>query len=157
MARADYYNDPKAPIPNSLVPGGSAVVVDDEGRVLLHERRDSGLWSLPSGVMNVGETIAAAVVREVLEETGVAVEITGLVGIYSDPRHVIAYSDGEVRQQFNVCFSARPVGGTAQATDEAREVRWVTRGEIDELPLHPTQQLRLKHAFDPERREPYIG
>ncbi|MBB5075733.1 NUDIX hydrolase [Nonomuraea endophytica] len=157
MARTDYYNDPAAPAPNSIVPGGSAVVVDEKGRVLLHERRDSGLWSLPSGVMDVGETIAAAVVREVLEETGIAVQITGLVGIYSDPRHVIAYSDGEVRQQFNVCFSARPVSGTPQATDEAREVRWVTRGELDELALHPTQRLRLEHALDPERREPYIG
>jgi ADP-ribose pyrophosphatase YjhB (NUDIX family) len=67
--------------------------------------------------------IAAAVVREVVEETGVTVEITGLVGIYSDPRHVIAYSDGEVRQQFNVCLRARPTGGMPRATEEASEAR----------------------------------
>jgi ADP-ribose pyrophosphatase YjhB (NUDIX family) len=61
----------------------------------------------------------------VREETGVSVEITRLVGIYSDPRHVIVYSDGEVRQQFNICFRARPIAGTAHRTDEASEVRWV--------------------------------
>jgi ADP-ribose pyrophosphatase YjhB (NUDIX family) len=106
MARTDYYDDPNAPVPNSIVPGGSAVVLDDRGRVLLHRRRDSGLWALPGGVMDLGETITEAVAREVCEETGVTVEITGLVGIYSDPRHVIAYSDGEVRQQFNICYRA---------------------------------------------------
>lgn len=157
MARTDYYDDPNAPAPNTIVPGGSAVVIDEQGRVLLHQRRDSGLWSLPSGVMDVGETIADAVAREVLEETGVAVEITGLVGIYSDPRHVIAYSDGEVRQQFNVCFRARPVGGSAHTTDEVRDVRWVSQAEFDTLTMHPTQRLRLEHALDATRREPYIG
>ena len=125
MARTDYYDDPNAPAPNSIVPGGSAVVIDEVGRVLLHRRRDSGMWALPGGVMDAGETITDAVVREVREETGVSVEITRLVGIYSDPRHVIVYSDGEVRQQFNICFRARPIAGTAHRTDEASEVRWV--------------------------------
>lgn len=157
MARIDYFDDPNAPIPNSLVPGGSAVVIDDQGRVLLHRRRDSGLWALPGGVINLGETIAEAAAREVHEETGVTVEITGLVGIYSDPRHVIAYSDGEVRRQFNVCFRARPVAGTAHATDEASEVRWVHPDEFDALDMHPTQRLRLDHAFDKDRAEPYLG
>lgn len=157
MARTDYYDDPSAPAPNSIVPGGSAVVVDDQGRVLLHRRRDSGLWSLPSGVMEVGETMAAAVAREVVEETGVTVEIVGLVGIYSDPRHVIAYSDGEVRQQFNICFRARPVAGSPHATDEASEVRWVSPGEFGSLDMHPTQRLRLGHALDEMRTESYIG
>ncbi|GAA2205943.1 NUDIX domain-containing protein [Nonomuraea monospora] len=157
MARQDFYDDPNAPAPNSIVPGGSAVVIDDAGRVLLHRRADSGLWALPGGVMDVGETIAAAVAREVLEETGVRVKITGLIGIYSDPRHVIAYSDGEVRQQFNICFRARPTGGAPHATEEAREVRWVSPDEFGTLAMHPTQRLRLTHALDSARREPHIG
>ncbi|MDF5757753.1 NUDIX domain-containing protein [Spongiactinospora sp. TRM90649] len=157
MARTDYYDDPDAPMPNSIVPGGSAVVVDGKGRVLLHRRRDNGRWALPGGVMDVGETIAGAVAREVAEETGVTVEIVGLVGVYSDPRHVIAYSDGEVRQQFNVCLHARPTGGTARATDEAREVRWVPPAEIGTLDMHPTQRLRIRHALDEERMKPFLG
>jgi 8-oxo-dGTP pyrophosphatase MutT (NUDIX family) len=55
--------------------------------------------------------VVEAARREVREETGIEVEITGLSGIYSDPRHVIAYDNGEVRQEFSLCFHAKPVGG----------------------------------------------
>ena len=68
--RTDYYHDPDAPAANSLVPGGSAIVEDDRGRILLQRRADSGNWSLPGGVMEIGESIGDAVVREVREETG---------------------------------------------------------------------------------------
>jgi ADP-ribose pyrophosphatase YjhB (NUDIX family) len=54
-------------------------------------------------------------VREVKDETGIEVEVTGLVGIYSDPGHVIAYSDGEVCQKFNICFAARMTGSSRAA------------------------------------------
>lgn len=116
-----------------------------------------GLWALPGGVMDLGETISGAVTREVREETGVNTEITGLVGIYSDPQHVIAYSDGEVRQQFNICLRARPVSGTAHATDEASEVRWAHPAELDALDMHPTQRLRIGHALDEARDQPFLG
>ena len=75
--------------------------------------------------MDFGETIAQTAVREVREETGLDVEIDGIVGIYSDPRHVIEYSDGEVRQQFNICFGARLIDGTLRRSDESTDVRWV--------------------------------
>jgi ADP-ribose pyrophosphatase YjhB (NUDIX family) len=78
--RTDYYRDPGAPRPNSLVPGGAALVVDQQGRILLQRRADSGNWSLPGGVMELGETMGHAVVREVREETGLDVELTGILG-----------------------------------------------------------------------------
>lgn len=105
MARTEYYDDPAAPEPNSLVVAASAVVTDDEGRVLLQRRRDNDLWALPGGGMEMTDSLPGTAVREVKEETGLDVEITGLVGTYTDPRHVIAYSDGEVRRQFNICFT----------------------------------------------------
>ncbi|WP_318656254.1 NUDIX hydrolase [Spongiactinospora rosea] len=70
---------------------------------------------------------------------------------------MIAYSDGEVRQQFNVCLRARTVGGIARVTDEAREVRWVSPADIDTLEMHPTQRLRIRHALDTARSSPYLG
>jgi 8-oxo-dGTP pyrophosphatase MutT (NUDIX family) len=68
--RVDYYHDPNAPPANSLVPGASAIVVDEEGRILLQRRGDNARWSLPGGTMDIGESIGQAVVREVKEETG---------------------------------------------------------------------------------------
>ena len=88
---------------------------DPVGRILLLRRKDNELWALPGGVMQPGETIAAAAVREAKEETNIDVEITGLVGVYSDPRHVIAYANGEVRQEFNVAFEVVPCPGPSVA------------------------------------------
>ncbi|MFF0573396.1 NUDIX hydrolase [Streptosporangium saharense] len=156
MARTEYYDDPDAPEPNSLVVGVSAVVVDDQGRVLMQRRVDNGLWALPGGGMDLTESVPQAAVREVREETGYDVEVTGLVGLYTDARHIIAYGDGEVRRQFNVCLTARLVGGSLTVSDESTDVRWVGREEITSLPMHDTQRLRIGHFLD-GTATPYVG
>ncbi|MEV8328091.1 NUDIX domain-containing protein [Kitasatospora sp. NPDC056731] len=156
MARTEFYDDPGAPKPNRLVVAASAVVTDDEGRILLQRRTDNGLYALPGGTMDLGESLPGTAVREVREETGFDVEITGLVGTYTDPRHVIAYSDGEVRQQFNVCFTARITGGELRISDESTDVRFVAPGDIEGLPTHHTQRLRLQHFLE-NRAIPYLG
>ncbi|MBC3842698.1 NUDIX domain-containing protein [Streptacidiphilus sp. 4-A2] len=155
MARAEFYDDPHAPKPNSLVVAASAVVMDEDGRILLQRRSDNGLWSLPGGGMEMDESLPGTAVREVKEETGLDVEITGLVGTYTDPRHVIAYSDGEVRRQFNVCFTARVVGGQLAMSDESTELRFVALEDLSALPMHHTQRLRLDHFLD-HRTTPYL-
>ncbi|MEU7699198.1 NUDIX hydrolase [Streptomyces sp. NPDC020472] len=156
MARTEYYDDPNAPKPNSLVVAASAVVTDERGRILLQRRRDNDLWALPGGGMDMGDSLPGTAVREVKEETGLDVEITGLVGTYTDPRHVIAYSDGEVRRQFNVCFRARVTGGDLRISDESTELRFVDQEELDALPMHHTQRLRLSHFLE-DRPAPYLG
>lgn len=155
MARTEYYDDPAAPVPNSLVVATSAVVFDDDSRILLQRRRDSGNWALPGGGMEMGESLVDSVVREVREETGFEVEVIGLVGTYTDPRHIIAYSDGEVRRQFNVCYRARIVGGNLAVSDESTAVRFVHLAELDGLPIHDTQRVRLRHAV--ADGAPYLG
>ncbi|MFJ7205369.1 NUDIX domain-containing protein [Streptomyces sp. NPDC098789] len=156
MARTEYYDDPHAPEPNSLVVAASAVVTDDRGRILLQRRRDNDLWALPGGGMDMGDSLPGTAVREVKEETGLDVEITGLVGTYTDPRHVIAYGDGEVRRQFNVCFTARVVGGVLAVSEESTDVRFVDPAELDSLAMHHTQRLRLGHFLE-DRPAPYLG
>jgi 8-oxo-dGTP pyrophosphatase MutT (NUDIX family) len=153
--RREYFDDPSAPRPNSLVPAASGVVVDDHGGILLHRRADSGLWSLPGGAMDVGESIAQTIVREVKEETGLEIDVVRLIGIYSDPRHVIAYSDGEVRQQFSVCFACRVVGGRLRKSDESHELRFFSADQMDSIDIQPSIRLRLQHFRD-DLSEPVI-
>ena len=154
MARIDYYDDPDAPPANSLVPGGSAIVTNDQGEILLQRRSDSGLWALPGGTMAIGETLAGAVVREVREETGLEVEPMRIVGIYSDPKHVFAYEDGEVRQEFNICLACRLVGGELAVSEESREVRFFAPAEVDRLDMHPSIRLRIRDFL--ERTDPAL-
>ncbi|WP_156727014.1 NUDIX hydrolase [Streptomyces apocyni] len=156
MARTEYYGDPNAPKPNSLVVAASAVVTDTKGHILLQRRTDNDLWALPGGGMDMTDSLPGTAVREVKEETGLDVEITGLVGTYTDPRHIIAYSDGEVRRQFNVCFTAQVVDGELAISGESRELRFVAPEEIDSLPMHHTQRLRLTHFLE-RRPTPYLG
>ena len=154
--RREYYDDPGAPAPNSLVVATSAVVLDSRGRVLLQRRADSGNWALPGGAMELDESLTDSVIREVREESGYEIEVTGLVGIYTDPRHIIAYSDGEVRRQFNVCYTARITGGELAISDESTAIRFVDPAELGGLPMHQSQRLRLEHFFE-KRGQPYLG
>jgi ADP-ribose pyrophosphatase YjhB (NUDIX family) len=150
MTRTDYYCDPDAPRANSLVPGASAIVTDKKGSLLLHRRSDSKLWALPGGVMDIGETIAQCAEREVEEETGLTVRAYRVVGVYSDPHHVFAYSDGEVRQEFSVCFACAILGGEISKSDESLEVRFWPVEDLDALDMHPSIRLRISHYLSGE-------
>lgn len=156
MPKRDYYDDPDAPAANSIVVAVTAIVRNVDGDVLLIERTDNGLWAAPGGAQDMGESVVDTVVREVREETGLEVEVTGISGIYSDPKHVIAYDDGEVRQEFSLCFHARPIGGEARTSSESRQVHWVRPKQIDNLNIHGSMRLRIRHAI--ERPEtPHLG
>jgi ADP-ribose pyrophosphatase YjhB (NUDIX family) len=120
--RIDCYDDPSA----DLVPAVNVIVASDAGEILLIRRSDNGNWAVPGGAIDLGESVAQAAVRETLEESGITCELTGLVGIYSDPRHVILYtSNGEVRQEFSIVLTARPVSGTT--TYAATRAPWWLR------------------------------
>lgn len=147
--RVEYWRDPAAPRANSLVPACGTLTVDDRGRFLLQRRRDTGQWALPMGKMDIGETPSQCAVRETREETGVEVEAIGILGVFSDPAHIVEYlSDGEIRQEYEVMLLARPVGGAAAETDEASDVRWVSQGELAELDIHPTQIRQIRFYLD---------
>ncbi|MGW7312642.1 NUDIX domain-containing protein [Streptomyces sp. NPDC054865] len=147
MSRTDYFNDPSAPKANSIVPAVTAFVVNDADEILMERRSDNGRWGMPGGVQEIGENISGTVAREVLEETGISVEVIGLVGIFTDPGHVIEFSDGEVRQEFSLCFRARPVSGDIRVSSESFEVRWIPRTDVESLDMSPTTRLRLKEGF----------
>lgn len=119
-------------------------------------RTGNDLYAIPGGAQEVGETVAQAVVREVEEETEITVEVTGLMGVYSDPEHVIAFSDGELRQEFSLCFRARPIGGEPRTSSESKEILWVEPAELANHNIHPSIQLRIQHGFE-HRTKPFYA
>lgn len=143
MGRVEYWHDPAAPPANTLVPACGVLAVNRAGEILLQRRRDTGQWALPMGRQEIGETPSQCAVRETYEETGVRVEVTGIVGVYSDPAHIVAYSDGEIRQEWELTLLARPVGGTPTINEEASAVRWVAPADLDRLDIHPTMRRQI--------------
>jgi ADP-ribose pyrophosphatase YjhB (NUDIX family) len=154
MTRTDYFDDPNAPKPNSLVPAASAIVVDSEGDILLIRRSDNELWSIPGGRMEIGESLSEAAMREVREETGIHARPLRVTGIYSSPRSVVAYEDGEVRQQFSVCFECEPISGSIQTSAESLEVGFYNEQAIRSMPMSDSIRRRINDylANDPQTR-----
>lgn len=120
--RIDYWQDPEAPKPTSRKTSASVFVLNGWGHLLL-KRVDNDLWTIPTGGVTKGETVGQAGVRECLEETGLEVEVAGLVGVFSTSDHVIVHLHGdevdEVRQPINICLRARLIGG--QITPQSSE------------------------------------
>ena len=100
-------------------PAVSAVIFDRRGRLLLQQRSDGGQWGLPGGSVEIGESVREAVVREVLEETGLTVAARRLVGVYSAPAlQLVRYPDGNVWHYVSMCFECTVRSGTLQICDE---------------------------------------
>lgn len=136
IGKIEPGEDPAAPEPNSLVPAAGVLAVDGLGRVLLQKRRDTGQWAIPMGEQELGESVTQCAVRETAEETGVTVEVTGLLGIYSDPGHVVYYdSDGETRQEFEIILLGLPASDQPEANDEASAAGWFTVADLEGLGL----------------------
>ena len=155
--RIDYLDDPDAPQATSVVPSANVIVVNDQDEILMIRRTDNDNWAVPGGGMDPGESITETAVRETEEETGITCEITGLTGIYTNPRHVILYtSNGEVRQEFSIVFTARPVGGQLRPSSETAEPQWVAPMTIPGLNMHPSMRQRIQHYLD-NRPQPYLG
>jgi ADP-ribose pyrophosphatase YjhB (NUDIX family) len=147
--RIDYYDDPSAPKANSLVPSVNVVVVNDAGEILMIRRTDNDNWAVPGGAIDLGESVAQAAVRETREESGIECEITGIVGIYSDPKHVLLYtSNGEVRQEFSIVLTARPLSGQPTPSSESSAVRWVPVSEVLDYTMDRSMRIRVNDYLD---------
>ncbi|WP_328394218.1 NUDIX hydrolase [Nocardia sp. NBC_00416] len=150
MPTPDFIRHLRATVGQQLLwlPGVSAVVLDDEKRILLQHRVDDRRWALISGILDPGEQPAAAVVREVNEETGVECVVERLLAVHSE--QPMTYSNGDVCQFMNLCFQARAVGGTARVNDdESLEVGWFTPDALPE-DMADHHMLRIEQALADE-------
>jgi ADP-ribose pyrophosphatase YjhB (NUDIX family) len=122
---------------------GVGVVIRGSGdTILLERRRDCGWWGLPGGKVEPGESLVDTAVREVCEETGLAVEVTHLIGVYSDPRgRIVTYPDnGDVVQLIDVIVGARVLSGSLLCSQESEEVRFFTLAQLPEEIVPPARQ-----------------
>ena len=127
-----------------LVAGCAAVIWDARRqRILLTRRSDNGRWCLPGGRMESGESAAEACAREVLEETGLRVRVTRLIGIYTSPDFVIEYADGNRFQIVAMSFEAEIVGGELVVSEETTEHGYFTPDQIRSMDLveHHVQRI----------------
>jgi 8-oxo-dGTP pyrophosphatase MutT (NUDIX family) len=155
--RIDHLNDPNAPATNSIVPSVNVIVTNTKGEILLIQRTDNGNWAVPGGAMDFGESIANAALRETKEETGIDCKISRIIGIYTDPNHVIEYtSNGEVRQEFSVVFAAEYVSGVPTTSNESAKVIWVNPTEALSLNMHPSMRQRIERYLQ-HIDQPHIG
>lgn len=136
-----------------ILVGASAMIYDDAGsRVLLTRRADNGRWCLPGGQLDAGESISETCVREVLEETGLEVEVDYLVGVYSDPDMLLTYGDENHYQLIAFHFAVNVLGGTLGVSDETTDVRYYTPAEIIELDLMDHHRQRIDDSLERNRQ-----
>lgn len=129
------------------IPGACAVVFNDDGRVLLGQRADTGRWGLITGILEPGEEPAPGLLREVLEETGVVAAAERLVSV--DAAGTTTYPNGDVCHFLTLVFRCRYVSGEARVNDdESLAVGWFGPGEFPDLP--PAHLRAIERAADPD-------
>ncbi len=112
--------------------GCSAAIFDEtREKILLTRRTDNGLWCLPGGLLNPGESVMEACLREVREETGLEVGIKRLVGVYSNPDQLVVYPDGNKAFLVVLHFEAEILSGIPQLSDETLEVGFFRVDQLD--------------------------
>jgi 8-oxo-dGTP diphosphatase len=147
--RSVHFGDPEAPMATVVTPSVFVAVREEQGHLLLVRRCDSGAWELPGGRVDVGESAVEAAVRETAEESGLRVRITGLVGLFTDPAHVVEAAMGdEVRQQFVLCFHGWAVWGRPHPDGhETADAAWFAPADVKALMLEPGARRWIHHAL----------
>jgi 8-oxo-dGTP pyrophosphatase MutT (NUDIX family) len=146
--REIFYQDPAAPAATVVAPSVFAAVRDRDGRLLVVRRCDSGCWELPGGRVDVGESAIDAAIREVIEESGIVLRVTGMVGLYTDPRYVVRSVTGEVRQPFVVVL--RGVVTRGEPRPDGRETSaaaWIAPDAVAGLPMQPAARAWIRDAL----------
>ena len=128
---------------------GVGAIIIENSRVLLVKRAHPPLqaqWSIPGGVLEVGELVRQAAIREAREETGLIVEPGELLGVYD---RILRNAEQRVQYHYVLIdFLCRRVGGELQAADDATEVRWFAREELPALNLAEDTQDVIKKGFE---------
>jgi 8-oxo-dGTP pyrophosphatase MutT (NUDIX family) len=150
MAISDYLRSLRAHIGHDLVlmPSIAVMIRDGEGRLLLVRDRDTGLWQTVGGGMDPLEQPAETAVREALEETGLLVEPTRILGVHAGPLFRLTYPNGDMVAYVSISFAARVVGGAERPCgDEVDRLGWFGEAQALALPTAPHTRVLIEEAF----------
>ena len=129
--------------------GCSAFVFDlKREKVLLIQRSDDGKWAVPGGAMMAGESLSEACAREVLEETGLKINVNRLLSVYTSPHRLLMYPDGNKWQPVNLHFEAEIIGGELIINEEATAFGFFSLLETENLDMHGMDRMRVCDGFN---------
>jgi ADP-ribose pyrophosphatase YjhB (NUDIX family) len=132
--RAEKMFAHRTAVPGTQIKTGVGVIVcGSDDRILLERRADCGMWGMLGGRVDPGESVSATAVREVFEESGLHIEITRLIGVYSEPSdRILVYPDnGDIRHLIDIVVEARITGGALRLSHESERIDFFT---LDRLP-----------------------
>jgi 8-oxo-dGTP pyrophosphatase MutT (NUDIX family) len=134
---------------NGRIRLGCSAVIFDEARekVLLTKRADNGLWCLPSGGMEPGESVQETIIREAWEETGLTIRVLRLVGVYSDPDWLVVYDEKTPVQIVALSFEAEITAGKPGLSNETSDWGYFSLKELDKLDMLLNHKIRIQDAF----------
>lgn len=128
--------------------GSSATLFDENhARILLTRRKDNGMWCLPGGMIEAGESVAEGCEREVLEETGLKVRVLRLTGVYSDPHQVVVYPDGTHTHIVVLNFEVELISGEPGLSSETTGVDWFPVGVATGMDLFHGHTQHIRDAL----------
>lgn len=146
--RKDYYYQNDAPAANSIKPAAAVAIMNSKRELLMLHRKDNKKWTMPGGTLEFGESMTECALREVKEESGLDVEIRDIIGTYTDPNIRVAYSDGEVRQEFTIVYYGETTNYEVILDNESSQYKWVPLDKLLDLPLADSQRRRILDVLD---------
>lgn len=146
--RTDYYYQEDAPAVNSIKPAAAVAILNSKHELLMLHRKDNKKWTMPGGTLEFGESMTECALREVKEESGLDVKIKDIIGTYTDPNIRVAYSDGEVRQEFTIVYYGEVSGYNVELDEESSDFQWVPVDEVLALPLANSQRRRISDVIN---------
>jgi len=131
-----------------ILPSAAVAILDEQGRLLMGLHSDRQIWVVPGGLIEPCETPADAAVRETWEETGLIIELTGVLGVYGGKEFLVEYSNGDRASYVGTVFRGRVVGGELRPdSEEILDLRYVSRQELKTLPHAAWLELVLDAVF----------
>ncbi|RXK17519.1 NUDIX hydrolase [Macrococcus sp. DPC7161] len=120
-----------------LIVIGAGVIIEQNEKILLEQRVDNGLWGIPGGLIEIGEKVKDAAIREVTEETGLIPKQVDLFGIYSGENYIVTYPNGDEVYSVSIIFYTNQFSGELTISDESRQLKFVSREEMKDIVINP--------------------